>query len=193
MRGSSIAPARRVTAFVAVVFGAIVATAAPGPALAAWVKDEVNLQLRTGAGNQYRITGRIRTGDSVEVLEVGDGWTRVRVDDGEEGWVPAGFLQEEPPARVVLERIEGDTAQLRDEVERLQAQTAALQVENERLSGQDSGQRAEIERLTRENMELRAGARWPEWITGTVIVLVGMLLGSWLSRAGRRRQQRIRL
>ena len=70
-----------------------------GRAQSAWVKDEVHLQIRSGAGNQYRIIGRIKTGDTATILKRGDGWTRIKTADAKVGWVPAGFLQPEPPAR----------------------------------------------------------------------------------------------
>ncbi len=67
-----------------------------------WVRDEVHLNLRSGAGNEYRIIGRLKTGDTASILSRGDGWTQVRTDAGLEGWIPAGFLQANPPARIAL-------------------------------------------------------------------------------------------
>jgi SH3 domain protein len=186
---------RRLRAWSVAIGSSLIALlVSPVDASAAWVKDEVNLQIRTGAGSQFRITGRIKTGDTVDIIGKGEGWTNVRTGEGLEGWVPAGFLQAEPPARVALERVEREASKLRNEVERLTGQTDTLRSSNEDLSGRDEGQRSEMDRLTRENYELRAGARWPEWITGGGIVLVGMALGMILSRSsGRRRQPRIRL
>jgi SH3 domain protein len=161
----------------------------------AWVTErEVNLTLRTGAGTQYRIIGGIKTGDSVTVLDRGDGWTKVRIADGKEGWISEGFLQPSPPAQVALGELERDADSLRNQIETLSKEVAELHSSNEKLTGTDSSQRTEIDRLTRENYELRAGARWPEWITGGIIILVGLALGALLGRnAGRRRQPRIRL
>jgi hypothetical protein len=43
-------------------------------------------------------------------------------------------------------------------------------------------------------MELRAGARWPEWITGACLLAVGMLMGAIVQSVnGRRARPRIRL
>ena len=43
-------------------------------------------------------------------------------------------------------------------------------------------------------MELKAGARWPEWITGAAILASGMLVGSIVQTwASRRPRSRIRL
>jgi len=167
----------------------------PGQAQEAWVMDrEVNLTLRTGAGTQYRIIGSLTTGDVATILSRGDGWTKVRTADGKEGWVSAGFLQAGPPAQVELERLERDAEELRRQVAELSEKTTDLRATKDELETDDEKQRLEIDRLTRENYQLRAGARWPEWITGAGIVLVGMALGALLGRnANRRRQPRVRL
>ncbi len=177
----------------AVVFTALSAT--PGKAQEAWVMDkEVSLTLRTGAGTQYRIIGSLTTGDVATILTRGDGWTKVRTAEGKEGWVSAGFLQASPPAQIQLERLARDADELRRQVAELSETTADLRATNEAIETNDETQRHEIERLTRENFQLSAGARWPEWITGAGIVLVGMALGALLGRnAGRRRQPRVRL
>ena len=55
-------------------------------------------------------------------------------------------------------------------------------------------QSEEIDRLTRENLDLRAGARWPHWIAGASIFLAGSLIGiivHWST--SRRTRHRIRL
>ncbi|MBW1842738.1 MAG: TIGR04211 family SH3 domain-containing protein [Deltaproteobacteria bacterium] len=167
----------------------------PAQAQEAWVMDkEVSLTLRTGAGTQYRIIGALTTGDVATILTRGDGWTKVRTAEGKEGWVSAGFLQASPPARIQLERLERNTEELRRQVAELSEKTADLRTTNEKIETNDATQRQEIDQLTRENFELRAGARWPEWITGAGIVLVGMALGALLGRnSGRRRQPRVRL
>jgi SH3 domain protein len=169
--------------------------ASPAAAQESWVMDkEVNLTLRTGAGTQYRIIGSLTTGDVVTILARGDGWTQVRTPDGKEGWISAGFLQTSPPARIELERLERDTEELRKQVSELSGKAADLRAANDEIETNDEAQRLAIDRLTRENYKLRAGARWPEWITGAGIVLTGMALGALLGRSSsRRRQPRVRL
>jgi uncharacterized protein YgiM (DUF1202 family) len=183
---------RPILALAAMILAVLSAT--PAEAQQAWVMDkEVSLTLRTGAGTQYRIIGKLTTGDVATILARGDGWTKVRAPDGKEGWVSAGFLQVSPPARVELERLGRETEDLRRQVAELSEKTSDLRTTKDELQGNDEEQRLEIDRLTRENYELRAGARWPEWITGAGIVLVGMALGALLGRnASRRRQPRVR-
>jgi uncharacterized protein YgiM (DUF1202 family) len=158
----------------------------------AWVGDQVRLNLRTGPGNQFRILAMIDTGDSVEILSRGAGWTEVRAE-GKTGWVPDGFLQSEPPAVVKLARNESETAELRSRAHALDEEAKKLRSANEQLAASESELRAESQRLTRDNLELRAGARWPEWIAGACILAVGMALGALLRGSVRRSTPRIRL
>lgn len=157
-----------------------------------WVDDQVRLNLRTGPGNQYRIIASVETGDSVEILSRGDDWIEINAE-GKTGWVPEGYLQSEPPAVVKLARIETETAELRARAKQLGEDTEKLRGENQQLGTRESEQRTELERLTRDNMELRAGARWPEWIAGACILAVGMALGALLRGSARRATPRIRL
>ena len=173
---------------------ALVTLAGAAQAQRAWVKDEVRLNVRTGPGTQFRILGSLTTGDSVEILGRGDGWTQVRARGGLEGWIPEGFLQGEAPAKILLERHQADTASMRQRFERLDGEVTDLRAKNEELSALQAEQVSEIERLRRENLELRAGARWPHWIAGASILFAGGLIGvivHWSS--SRRTPRRIRL
>jgi hypothetical protein len=142
----------------------------------------------------FRILGAFVTGYSIDVLEPGDGWTRVRDTEIGEGWIPEGFLQAEPPAAVRLERSETQTSELRAQLDAVSARATELETQNAQLAEQDTGQKQQLDQLTRENLELRAGARWPEWITGAGILTAGMLMGAIVHAvSGRRQRPRIRL
>ena len=166
-----------------------------GPAFAqdAWVRGEVRLNLRSGPGTQYRIIGGLTTGDGVTVTQRTESWTRVDTQDGKEGWIPVGFLEPEPPPTLRLEKLETEVVELRDQLEQTTQTAASLREANQTLTARDAGQRSEIENITLENMELRAGARWPEFIVGAAIFSVGMIVGAMVHRNSRRPTSRIRL
>ena len=166
------------------------------PALAepAWVSGEVRLNLRSGAGNQFRILGVLKTGDSLQVLERSEKWTKVRTAEGEEGWIPGGYLNPQPPPAIRLEELEVEVATLRNVLESAESEASGLRQRSEDLASNDSDQKAEIARLTKENYRLHAGERWAEWITGALVLSTGMALGALLSRiSSRRGRQRLRL
>jgi SH3 domain protein len=178
----------------ALVLGLFGLGAEPADAASAWVKGEVRLNVRTGPSNEYRILGELHTGDKVEVLENGQGWTRIRSGD-REGWVPEGYLQDEPPAAVLLADAQAKATQLAARVQTLETEAAKLGEENRSLGERESSQRGELETLTRENLELKAGAAWPERIVGAAILGAGMLIGVLIHVIVSRRQRppRIRL
>jgi len=173
---------------------ALLLAASPAAAQDSWVKDEVQINLRTGPGNQYRITDNLETGDSVRIVQRGDGWTLVRLADGREGWVPAGFLMDEPPAATRVARMEHEARELQGTVTTLRQELETLRAAHGRLESDQTSGRERAQELEAENLELKAGARWPEWITGAAILASGMLVGSLVQTwASRRPRSRIRL
>ena len=153
----------------------------------AWIKDEVRLHKRTGPGTQYRILGPVKTGESFEVLSRAKEWTQVRDAEGD-AWIPAGYLQNEPPARVQLERYIAERAQMRGDHGTLTVEVEALRAANAELTGQVAALDETAKKFERENFELKAGARWPEWISGASILLVGGILGIIVHASTGRRQ-----
>ena len=171
------------------LFASTTASAEP-----AWVRVGIRLNLRTDAGTEFRIIGVIGTGDAVSVVARKEGWTQVRLPSGDAGWIPEGYLQPEPPPTVRLEQLEDEVTSLRAQLESSNARNTKLEDTNRTLGSRDGDQRSEIERLSLENNEMRAGRRWPEWITGASVLAAGMLLGAIIHRnATRRPNSRIRL
>jgi SH3 domain protein len=159
-----------------------------------WVRSYIRLNLRSGAGTQFKILGGVETGDQLRVLTRGESWTRVEASDGRIGWIPAGYLETEPPPTLRLQQLESETATLRTALEEIRSEAGQLRESNATLTSTDSGQREEIEALKIDNYELRAGSRYQEWITGALILTLGMLLGAFLHRNSTRRpSSRIRL
>lgn len=56
--------------------------------------DSGSLNIRTGAGTEYPIIGRLPKGEVVDVLEEKDGWAHII--DGKEGWVSMQYLTRIP-------------------------------------------------------------------------------------------------
>jgi SH3 domain protein len=169
--------------------GSLIASLAVPAAATSWVKDEVKLNIRTGPSLEHRILATIATGDSADVLETGDGWTRVRDAQGHEGWVPEGYLQEHMPAVVKLRELERETEKLREQMQKAATESSELRQMNDELSTSAGSRQEEMDRLKEENMAYRAGARWPTLFAGASILLGGMLIGALARSAGPRRSK----
>lgn len=186
--------ARLARSLVFVLF--ITSTAAIGASAQSvgWVKGEIRLNLRSGAGTQFKILGAVSTGDQLTIRQRSESWTRVETSEGKVGWIPAGYLENEPPPVLRLQHAENEAATLRAELEEIRSEASSLRESNATLGATDSGQREEIESLRIENFELRAGSATQKWLTGAAILASGMIVGAVLHRNSTRRpSSRIRL
>ncbi len=85
--------------------------------------------------------GTIETGDAVDELERGEGFVRIRLSDGREGWVGTNYLTTDAPAAVQLrdlQRQQKSTTQTIDkkaaeEIARLKKESESLQTQLKEL------------------------------------------------------------
>lgn len=185
----------------------LLSVAIAGPASAAddaWVSGKVSLNLRRGPGTQYKILGKVAAEDHVAVLDSRDGWRQVRTDSGREGWIPAGYLVDTPPASVRLGRAETELAETQRALEAarsdagrriatLESDAQTLRQANQEIGARDAEQKEKIVRLQAANRELQTALRWREWLVGAGILVVGMITGALLRGSGRKRGSRVRL
>ncbi len=171
----------------------LLAVAGASRAESLWVKDEVILNVRGGPGREHRVLGAIRTGDSVNVLSRQENWTEVRSRIAAKGWIPSGYLQAQTPSALLLERNTAELSDLRERAAALEEQLTKVRSQGEELARRETERQQEIEQLTRENRQLKAGPRWPEWIAGASILTVGGIFGALLRRGGGRSASRIRI
>lgn len=123
-----------------------------------YVTDRTQVELRRGPSTEYRILRYLEAGDRVEVLEQNEGFSRVRVGQDTEGWIPTASLIAEPIARERLAAAERNLAAARERV-------TALEAQNQELSGDLTGTRAELEQaraghgtVSRELSDLRTAS-----------------------------------
>ncbi len=144
----------------------MVALAVPGAAWAeeaAWVTDRLEVTLRRGTGTQFAIVRMLPAGARLEVLErdAESGYTRVRTDQGVEGWVLTRYLVDQPSAREQLadmrQRLDQALAQRGSAGEMLDAMTA----ERNTLREERDALAAANRDLTEELAEIRAAAAEP--------------------------------
>lgn len=159
-----------------------------------WIQSEVRLNLRTGAGIDYRIVGTVVSGDAVRVLEKRENWTRVQTSDGKTGWIPAGYLQNTPPAAQRVPLLEDENRELKERLAKIESELTTLKSETAEIHARDAAQRAQLETLTTENQRLRTERSLPLLLAGAGIFVTGMLclaLLRWIFKG--RSSSRIRI
>lgn len=152
----------------------VVSSLATAQARTVWVDDKLYLPVRAGAGTQYRIIeNALPSGTPLEVLEEGDGYTRVRTPKGTEGWVASQYLSKTPIARdrlkavtQELEKTRAELARLREQLKQVTDERDSLKTSEASLADRSESLQEELQRikniaadainLDRRNRELSA-------------------------------------
>src|SRR5215470_8036097 len=92
----------------------------PLAAGADYVRDEVVVHLRAGAGLEYKILKALKSGDSVTRLSETDDWIQVQTAEGQTGWLPTGYLSADPPPSVALPQVQAQLAQAQGRIDELE-------------------------------------------------------------------------
>ncbi|BEH14176.1 MULTISPECIES: TIGR04211 family SH3 domain-containing protein [Marinobacter] len=117
----------------------IIASVSVAQARTVWVDDKLYLPVRSGAGSQFRIIeNAVPSGTPLEVLEVGDGYTKVRTPKGTEGWVSSQYLSNQPIAADRLRRATQQLEQARSELTSVREQLSAVTEERDNLQNAES-------------------------------------------------------
>ncbi len=106
-----------------------------GSALAetVYVGGVMKITLRTGPGTKHKILAMVATGDSLEILEKGRDWTRVRNSAGQEGWVLTRFTTREVPLKRQVDELEAKNRALTAQVEKIREENKDVEATRKKL------------------------------------------------------------
>ncbi|ACL06011.1 SH3 type 3 domain protein [Desulfatibacillum aliphaticivorans] len=139
----------------AVIFFVLFGTS-PSFADTIYIGDITKINMRSGKGVDYRIIAMLDTGQTVELLEQSDGWAKIRLGDGKEGWVLSRMLTDQEPCGRALERTQKELARLREAMAELTTENSRLSEENS-LLGQENTQNSQTaSNLQKEYNSLKA-------------------------------------
>jgi hypothetical protein len=110
----------------------------PAPAVRKlFVSDKLVLNVYSEPEQAGSRVATIETGDAVDELERGQGFVRVRLTDGREGWVGSSYLTSDAPAAVQLRDLQRQQKGASQAVDKKSAdELARLKKENEALQAQ---------------------------------------------------------
>lgn len=137
-----------------------------------YVDDQLIITLRTGQGNAYQILRTLPSGTAMELLETGDTYSKVRLQDGTEGWVLSQYLTDQPVARdqlakaeQKLERLQSENQDLKKTLSDLKNEKRSSETEHKQLSSTADKLQKELDRmkdvaarpmeLDKQNQEMR--------------------------------------
>lgn len=138
---------------------ALVSIAARARAAAAYVTDQLVLNVYAEQNQQGAKLATLRSGASVETLATSGEYTQVRLGDGTTGWVKSAYLTTEEPASARVQRLQAELDRSRATTPELAL--AAERTELEQVKGELAAKQSELdaERAARPAPREAAGAR----------------------------------
>ena len=214
------------------IFGSLLTTllvlftgGAAAPAHAAdilYIKPSLEVLMRKNQGDNARIVATVPMGTAVELIQGGKEWSRIRLQDGSEGWVRSRFLGTSPLIPVAnikpgvgpdgsvtdpqgrFRDIVGDNERLRKELASCTTDRSTLADKYQTLAADPNSAlyakthlgeaQREIEELRQkltaaeiENTVLRKNQSIKWFFVGSIVILLGWLIGR-LSSNGRKKR-----
>lgn len=162
------------------------------------VADDVYTFYHSGPSNKYRIAGRVRSGEAVEILkrDASTDYVQVKLESGRTGWLPGDQITEGqstlarlPGLQAALNEKSATTLKQADEIERLRSELTDLKARDQTYAGERDALNRQIKDLNYqiENMD---DSNLMRWLThGGLVALGGVLLGLLIPYFPKRRKR----
>ncbi len=120
-----------------------------------YVSDSFSITMRTGMGTSHKIIKSLKTGTKLELVEVSDeGYSKVRLPNGTEGWVLSRYLIDHPVAKDRLtaaekkiKSLEKKNKELNKQLKSLSSSSSSLQKDSSRLAKSNKKLKQELEHI----------------------------------------------
>ena len=175
----------------------------------AYVTDTLQLGLHQASDTSDRPFRSLDSGQELEVLSRTTYYANVRLPDGTLGWVKAGFLVNDKPAKLIVAETRAEADRLAGELEDLRSAFAAPAATIDALNQQVTDLQARLGdsdakavELGEQNASLRnrqsqyKNSMPLQWVAGAVglCLIGGFLFGlRWVDQRSRRRHGGIRI
>ncbi len=120
-----------------------------------YVSDEFSITMRTGQGTQHKIIKSVKTGTKLELVEVNEeGYSKVKLPNGAEGWVLSRYLLNQPAAKdrlVIAERkiktLQTQSKDLKKQLNSFKSSSSSLQKDSNRLGKSNTKLQKELTKI----------------------------------------------
>lgn len=100
-----------------------------------YVTDITKITLRSAPDAEHKIITMLRSGTRVNVFERSGAWSKVKTNDGKEGWALTRFLVSNKPAVSLISSFEKENKKLIEKLEALNAENVDLKETNKKFQG----------------------------------------------------------
>lgn len=134
----------------------IVGTTALCHAQTAYVSDMLILTFREGPGPNYPVLSALKSDTPVTVIEEKNGYLKVALSSGEQGWVDKSYIVTDPPKSIIIDRLKKENAALEEKIKVLSEKSD--QVLMEQLKKENQSLIQSVETLKSRYTTLKAAS-----------------------------------
>ena len=164
---------------------------------AAHIADDVYVFTHGGPGNQYRINGRVNSGEPVTILDRQNQYIQIRTESGRTSWVPAEFVATGESKLSQLPSLEESLTLSQTRIQEQDEEISQLNQQISQISGSNSQFTEQISHLEQQIVQLETDianmgqSNLIRWLThGGLVALSGVLLGLLVPYLPKRRKRR---
>jgi len=124
-----------------------------------YVTERMRITLRTGPDVSYKVIGLVGSGESVDLIDESDQWSRVETDQGKVGWVMTRFLTTDIPKSDLLTKLQKEHEHLKENTKAFANENEKLKTENTDIKKELSKKVIELKKLTDAYDNLNKGCQ----------------------------------
>jgi len=121
-----------------------------------YVTDVLKVDLRTGPSTDYKIIKMVESGEKIELIEPGQNWSLVRLNNGKEGWILNRYMISDETSKIKLVKLELEHSTLKAKFNSIFEENSELKTENQKLGSELSDTKKELERIRNDYESLKA-------------------------------------
>jgi len=115
-----------------------------------YVTDRIQLGVHQEALEASPVIATVPSGTALQVLERGDGFIKVQLADGKQGWVSSGYLKQQKPATAELDAAYAQLKQAQDNVKKLNDQLNKMERDSQVRQDEISNDKSTIKELQKK-------------------------------------------
>jgi SH3 domain protein len=123
-----------------------------------YVTDVLKVTLRTGPSTDNKIIKMVESGQKIELIEPGQEWSLVRLNDGKEGWILNRYMISDETSKIKLVKLESKHSTLKAKFNSIFEENSELKTENKKLGSELSDTKKELERIRNDYESLKANS-----------------------------------
>ena len=123
-----------------------------------YVSDVLKVTVRTGPSTEYKVIAVAESGELVEILEKGEDWSLVRLQNGKEGHVMSRYLTADPTYQILYDQLQNKQKALTQQAAELLEENTELKEENKKLKSLLNNSEKSLQQVEGNFQELKAGS-----------------------------------